>query len=80
MVAYPSPIHQSSRPTKPPSRFKDYQAYHAALLALADPSSGTSVTRYPITRYVSHSNFFAPHRIFINNISQLVEPNSYEEA
>jgi hypothetical protein len=80
MAAHPLPIRQSSRPIKPPTRFKDYQAHHAALLASADPSSDTSGTRYPITRYVSHSNFSAPHRIFINHISQLVEPSSYEEA
>ncbi|CAL2256842.1 unnamed protein product [Prunus armeniaca] len=39
-----------------------------------------SGTRYPITRYVTHSNFSEPHRFFVNNISQLVEPNTYEEA
>ena len=49
MATHPPPIRQSSRPTKPPTLFKDYQAHHAALLAPVDPSSGTSGTRYPIT-------------------------------
>jgi hypothetical protein len=80
MAAHPPPIRQSNRPTKPPTRFKDYQAHHATLLASADPFSDTSGTHYPITRYVSQCNFSAPHRIFINHISQLVEPSSYEEA
>ncbi|KAI5342446.1 hypothetical protein L3X38_010321 [Prunus dulcis] len=50
------------------------------LLSPSAPSPITSGTRYPITRYVSHSNFSEHHRIFANNISQLVEPNTYEEA
>ena len=55
--------------TKPPPHFKYYQAHHVALFAASTPSLVTSATRYPITRYVSHFNFSAPHRIFINNIS-----------
>ncbi|KAI5330645.1 hypothetical protein L3X38_030043 [Prunus dulcis] len=77
---HPPPIRKSTRTTKPPSHFKDYQAHHAALLAPGAPSPITSGTRYPITRYVSHSNFSEHHRIFVNNISQMVEPNTYEEA
>ncbi|CAL2258509.1 unnamed protein product [Prunus armeniaca] len=77
---HPPPIRKSTHPTKPPSHFKDYQAHHTALLALGAPSLITSGTRYPITRYVSYSNFSEHHRIFVNNISQLVEPNTYEEA
>ncbi|CAL8155612.1 unnamed protein product [Prunus armeniaca] len=77
---HPPPIRKSTHPTNPPSHFKDYQAHHTALLALGAPSLITSGTRYPITRYVSYSNFSEHHRIFVNNISQLVEPNTYEEA
>ncbi|CAL8077131.1 unnamed protein product [Prunus armeniaca] len=74
------PLRKSTRSIKPPPHFKDYQAHHAALLAPGVPSPITSGTRYPITRYVTHSNFSEPHRFFVNNISQLVEPNTYEEA
>ena len=75
----PPPRH-STRPTKPPSHFQDYQAHHAALLAPSAPPPITSSTCYPITRYVSYSHLSAPHTSFINNISQFVEPSTYEEA
>ncbi|CAL9007107.1 unnamed protein product, partial [Prunus brigantina] len=79
-ISLAPPLRKSTRSIKPPPHFKDYQAHHVALLAPGIPSPITSGTRYPITRYVTHSNFSEPHRFFVNNISQLVEPNTYEEA
>ena len=69
MDIHPPFIHKSTRSTKPPSHFKDYQAHHATLLASSVSFPIMSGTRYSITRYVSHSNFSEHHRIFINNIS-----------
>jgi hypothetical protein len=63
------PLRRSTRPTKPPPHFQDYQAHHATLLAPGAPPPITPGTRYPITRYVSYSHFFAPHTNFVNNIS-----------
>jgi len=74
------PLRRSTRPTKPPPHFQDYHAHHTALLAPSAPPPITPGTRYPIIRYVSYSYFSAPHTNFVNNISQFVDPSTYEEA
>ncbi|CAL9004474.1 unnamed protein product [Prunus brigantina] len=48
-----APLRHSTRPTKPPSHFKDYVAHHSTLLKPTEaPSWSMSSTRHPLHRLV----------------------------
>lgn len=76
----PPELRRSSRTSRPPPHLADFKTYHAAVLGHNVSSYSTSGTRYPLQRYVSYSGLSDKYRSFVNNISLLVEPSTYEQA
>ena len=72
---HPPPLRRSTQSTKMSAHLKDYQVNHALLLDHGTITSSTSNTWY-----VAYSNFSISHQKFVNNITQLIEPTSYEQA
>lgn len=75
-----APLRRSSRPIKVPTHLQDYHVNHATLLTPGVISSSASSTKYPLSQYISYSNFSSAYQHFVQNISHLVEPDTYEQA
>ena len=72
-------LRRSTRPSRTPTHFKDYQVNHT-LPVLNKSLPVQSSTHHPLSRYVSYSNLSQTHRTLVYNISHLVEPETYEQA
>ncbi|CAL9001256.1 unnamed protein product [Prunus brigantina] len=79
----PTPItpllQRSSRLPQPNVHLRDFHVYNTATIAHS-PSSSSSGTRHPLSRYLSYAQLSSPYRSFTCNITTLVEPVTYEQA
>lgn len=80
MVEIDPTFRRSTRPSRTPAHLKDYQINHALIVSNTSLYTQSS-THHPLSRYVSYCNLSHAHRTFTyNNISHLVEPETYEQA
>ncbi|PNX56690.1 cysteine-rich RLK (receptor-like protein kinase) 8, partial [Trifolium pratense] len=77
------PLRKSTRVTKPPTYLQDF---HCQLLAnTVHDSSDTASTssshcKYPLSSFISYQNLSSAHQNYTLNLSNITEPNTYEEA
>ncbi|XP_073271469.1 uncharacterized protein [Primulina huaijiensis] len=67
------PLRRSSRTTVPPIWLKDFSCSQL-------PKANSAVCSYPISKYLTYSNFSPSYQDYLAAMSSVTEPNSYHEA
>lgn len=68
-----TPLRRSSRTTAPPIWLNDFSCSHM-------PSTNSATFSYPISKYLTYSNFSSSYQDYLAAVSSVTEPNSYHEA
>ncbi|KAG7573562.1 GAG-pre-integrase domain [Arabidopsis suecica] len=71
------PLARPKRSSKAPSYLSDY---HCALIQTSTPPPKVSTTPYPLSNFLSYSQFSPSYQSFILSISQETEPKNFKEA